>query len=202
MRLCNVHVRLRRVVEVNGGRDRFGKRPPGAEHPFAGTPVHLGVREHHRDGSVQPKGRLREVLEDVEVVHAIRLRHCLARRVFRLLEGQRRRALGDAVDVLGVGKGDVERERGGSVRARVGVRVERFAPRLALGWGVALVLEFEQRSTVEHRRLVAPDADGDAERRVRHDDVHVWVFGEKHRARPVAILAARRELNVSELGRR
>mmetsp|Transcript_2703 Transcript_2703/g.10581 ORF Transcript_2703/g.10581 Transcript_2703/m.10581 type:complete len:203 (+) Transcript_2703:2255-2863(+) len=125
--------------------------------------------------------------------------------VLRLLEGQRRRALGDAVDVLGVGERDVEGERGGSVRARVGVRVERFAPGFALGGAVSLVLELEERSTVEHRRLVAPDADGDAERRVRHDDVHVGVFGEKHRARPRGTALAPRlmsELNVGKLGRR
>mmetsp|Transcript_28749 Transcript_28749/g.70877 ORF Transcript_28749/g.70877 Transcript_28749/m.70877 type:complete len:331 (-) Transcript_28749:873-1865(-) len=143
--LRHVYVRLRGVVEVDGG----GDRPATSDRPQR-------VRQHHGDGPVQPEGALVQVLEHVEVVQAVGLRRGRSvRAALGLLEAHGGGALGDAVHVVRAGEGHVEGDGHGAVRAAVGVRVEGLGPRLALRRRLLRQLHVEEPARVEHHRLHA-----------------------------------------------
>jgi hypothetical protein len=141
------------------------------------------VRPHERDGAVEAKRRVGVVLEDVEVVEAVRLGEvrrggargaagvgARARAAGALgvrdrgAQRVRRRALGEAVDVVVPVEAEVKGERLGAARLRVVVRLERLGPpalRVALGPGAAPVLEGEAAVAVPGDERRAADGEGE-----------------------------------------
>lgn len=129
----------------------------------------LSVSLHERDGAVEGHGAVKDILEDVGVVHAIGF--CIvAFAASSLLERKRSRMLGNTIDVLVSMERDVQGHTFGATWLGIGMSVKRFVPPSAfvlLGvffslWSLDLwspMLNIEQAAFVELdvRDTVSPE---------------------------------------------